>query len=57
MHRFIVNYSITKEAIIYNGEKTIFSRSGVWETGQLYGKEKKLEHSLNTIYKNKLKMG
>ena len=30
---------MTKEARIYNGEKTVFSVSGAVKTGQLYEKE------------------
>ena len=43
----------TKEAIIYNGEKTVPSISGAGRIGQL--RRMKLELS-NTICKNKLKM-
>ena len=33
------NYSMTKEARIYNGEKTASSIDGVQNTGQLYANE------------------
>ena len=39
MHTPMVNYSMTKEARIYNGEKTASSISGGGKTGQLYIKE------------------
>ena len=32
----MVNYSSTKKARIYNGEKILSSASGVWKTGQPY---------------------
>ena len=35
----MVNQSITKEARIYNGEKTVSSISGAEKTGLLYVKE------------------
>ena len=35
----MVNYSLTKEARIYNGEKTVSSISGAGKTGQLHVKE------------------
>ena len=35
----MVNESMTKEARIYNGEKTASSISGVGKTGQLHVKE------------------
>ena len=41
---------MTKEAKIYNGEKTASSISDAWKTGQIHVKEK-LEHSL-TPYTN-----
>ena len=47
--------SLTKEARIYNGEKTISLTSGAGKTGQPC-KRMKLEQLSNTIHKNKLKM-
>ena len=38
--------SLTKEARIYNGEKTVSSINGVGKTGQLHIKRMKLEHFL-----------
>ena len=35
----MVNLSMTKEAKIYNGEKTVSSISGAGQTGQLHLKE------------------
>ena len=35
----MVNYSMTKEARICNGENTVSSISGFGKTGQLYVKE------------------
>ena len=35
----MVNYSMTKEARINDGEKTVSSVSGAGKTGQLHGKE------------------
>ena len=46
---------MTKEARIYNGEKTASSISGAGKTGQLYVKNE-IRTLLNTIHKNKLKM-
>ena len=48
-------YSKTKEAGIYNGEKTVFSITGAGKTGQLHVKKKmKLEHcSTHTKIKSK----
>ena len=44
------NLSLTKEAKIYNGEKTISLTSGAGKTGQpLVKKKMKLEHFL-TVY-------
>ena len=41
------NLSLTKEAIIYNGDKTVSSVSGAGESGQLATcKRMKLEHLL-----------
>ena len=35
----MVNSSMTKEEILYNGEKTVSSISGAGKTGQLHVKE------------------
>ena len=40
---------MTKEPRTYNGEKTVSSIRGAEKTGQLHGKNMKLEHSL-TLY-------
>ena len=45
---------MTKEARIYNGEKTAYSISGAGKTGQLHVNEIRILP--NTIHKNKLKM-
>ena len=42
---------MTKEARIYDGEKTVSSISGAGKTGQLYVKEWNLEHSLTPYTK------
>ena len=42
---------MTKEARIYNGEKTVSSISGAEKTGQLHVKELKLEHYLTSYTK------
>ena len=42
---------MTKEARIYNGEKTVSSVSGAGKTGQLHGNRMKLEHSLTPCTK------
>ena len=47
--------SLTKEARIYNREKTIFLTSGAGKTGQRLVKNETRTLS-NTIHKNKLKM-
>ena len=46
---------MTKEARIYNGEKTVSSISGAGETGQLHLKNE-IRALPNTIHKNKLQM-
>ena len=46
---------MTKEARIYNGEKTVSSISGAGKTGQLRVKNE-IRTLPNTIHKNKLKM-
>ena len=47
----MVNYSSTKKARIYNGEKTVPSASGVGKAGQLAYKSMKREHSLTPYTK------
>ena len=49
---------LTKEAKIYNGEKTISLTSGAGETGQWFVKKKKNETRTlsNIIHQNKFKM-
>ena len=51
----MVNLSMTKEARIYNGEKTVSSISGSGKTGQVHVNNE-IRTLLNTIHKNKLKM-
>ena len=46
---------MTKEARVYNGEKTVSSVSGAGKTGQLHVKNE-IRTPPNTIHKNKLKM-
>ena len=46
---------MTKEARIYNGEKTASSINGAGKTGQLHEKNE-IRTLPNTIHKNKLKM-
>ena len=46
---------MTKEARVYNGEKTVSSVSGAGKTGQLHVKNE-IRTLPNTIHKNKLKM-
>ena len=46
---------MTKEARIYNGEKTISAICGVSNTEQLHVKE--CNYNTYTMYKNKLKKG
>ena len=43
--------SLTKEARMYNGEKTIFLRNGAGKTGQPLVKEMKLEHFITSYTK------
>ena len=43
--------SLTKEARIYNGEKTIFLTSGAGQIGQRLVKKMKLEHFLTPYTK------
>ena len=43
--------SLTKEARIYNGEKTISLTSGAGKTGQPLVKEMKLEHFITSYTK------
>ena len=40
------NLSLTREARVYNGEKTVSSISGAEKTGQLHVKKMQLEHFL-----------
>ena len=49
----MVTLSLTKEARIYNGEKTVSSISGAGKTGHVKNEIRTLP---NTIHKNKLKM-
>ena len=49
------NESTTKEARLYDGEKTVSSRSGAGKTGHLHVKNG-IRTFFNTIHKNKLKM-
>ena len=46
---------MTKEARIYNGEKTVSLISGAGKTGQLHVKNE-IRMLPDTIHKNKLKM-
>ena len=46
---------MTKEARIYNGEKTAYSINSAGKTGQLHVKNE-IRTLPNTIYKNKLKI-
>ena len=52
--------SLTKEAKIYNEEKTISLTSGTGKTGQPLVKKNKTKHETralsNTVHKHKLKM-
>ena len=48
--------SLTKEARIYNGEKTISLTSGAGKTSQPSVKKNEMRTLSNTIHKNKLKM-
>ena len=43
---------MTKEARMYDGEKTASSISGAGKTGQPHAKEKKSRYRLYTLYKN-----
>ena len=51
--------SVTDEARIYSGEKTIYSINGAGKTGPATCRRMKSEYSLtpNTVHKNQLKMG
>ena len=51
----MVNYSMTREARTYSGERTVFSINGAGKTGQLQVKNE-IRTLTNTIHKNKLKM-
>ena len=48
--------SLTKEARVYNGEKTISFTSGSGKTGQPLVKKNETRILSNTIHKNKFKM-
>ena len=56
IHAPMDTLSLTKEARIYNGEKTISLTSGTGKTGQLLVKNETRTFS-NTIHKNKPKNG
>ena len=45
---------MTKQAKVYNGEKTVSSINGAWKTEYLYAKRIKLDYS-HTVHKNKSK--
>ena len=47
----MVNYSMTKEARICNGEMTVSSISGTGKIGQLHCKRMQLEYSLTPYTK------
>ena len=49
----MVNSSMTKEARIYNGKKTVSSISDAQKTGQLIHKRMKLQHFLTLCTKIK----
>ena len=51
----MVTSSLTKEARIYNGEKTASSISGYGKTAQLHLKNE-TRVPINTIHNNKIKM-
>ena len=55
IHAHMDTLSLTKEARIYNGLKTISLTSGAGKTGQPLVKDETRTLS-NTIHKNKLKM-
>ena len=49
--------SLTKEAKIHVGEKTVSSISGAGQTGRLHVKDEIINRTVpSTIHKNKLKM-
>ena len=52
----MVNYFMTKEARICNGEKIVSSINGAGKTGQLHVKKNEIRTFFNAIHKNKLKM-
>ena len=49
------NLSLTKEARIYNEEKTVTSKNSAGKTGQLHLKSE-ISTFLKTIHKNKIKV-
>ena len=55
MHTPMVNKSMTKEAGIYNGVKTVSSISGAGKLDS-YMQKNEIRTLCNTIHKNKLKM-
>ena len=55
IHALMDTLSLTKEAKIYNGQKTVYSTSGAGKTGQLCVKIDTRTLS-NITQKNKLKM-
>ena len=50
----MINLSMTKEARIYNGEKTVPSINNTEKIKQLHVKENEIRTFSNTMYKNKL---
>ena len=50
------NLSLTREARVYNAEKTVSSISGAEKTGQLHVKKNAIRTFPNAIHRNKLKM-
>ena len=53
-HTYMGTLSLTKEARIYNGKKTVSSTSGVGRSGQLQKNEIRILP--NTTHKDKLEM-
>ena len=50
----MVNKSMTKEAKVYNEEKTVSSISSVGKTEQLHVRKNEIRKFSHTIFKNKL---